>query len=357
MFSNNIKSFIVLNIYVLIIVNTVLLLAIYYEILKDKVKTKLYEKVSVNLKPKVLSCIKNEQECLEIQKLINTNFKKSVVIDIMVEYCEENNADISEKFTGLKLDFILIKRIKRKVRIVDLKRLIFMRVPASYDVLLKLTLSEDLDISYMSFFGLSLIKLPMDKTEIVINKLVISGIARDRIIEILSRYNLKFEEWLELLEKEETVEGKVIFINNMMPKEEIKNEQNSDRLQKFLVYEKEVKIATILALCNSKNEKYIDELMRVYENEESWEVRVAIAKGLSSFNIEVVKDMLLKMTKDVEWWVRYNAVKSIVTMGEEGLYTLIDLSLDKEDKIVSDLAYYFLNSNDHVYNIVKNLEV
>ena len=84
---------------------------------------------------------------------------------------------------------------------------------------------------------------------------------------------------------------------------------------------------------------------------------MTVAKGLSNFSMEPVKDILLKMTKDAEWWVRYNAVKSIVAMGEEGLFILIDLSLEKENKNVADLAYYFLNSNKHVYNIVKNLEV
>ena len=202
-----------------------------------------------------------------------------------------------------------------------------------------------------------LIELPEDKTEIAIKKLVVSSIISDRIIEILSRYNLKFEEWLNLLEKEETIEGKVIFIKNIMVKEEIKNEINSDRLLKFTKDESEVKIAAILALSSSKNEKYIVELIKIYENEEKWQVRVAVAKGLSNFKLERVKVTLLKMTKDSEWWVRYNAVKSIVAMGEEGLFTLIDLSLEKEDKKVSDLAYYFLNSNKHVYNIVKNLEV
>jgi len=357
MFSNNIKSFIILNIYILIIVDIFLLLAIYYEIIVDKIKTKLYEKVLINLKPKVLAYIKDEEQSLEVEKLLKSYFIKNVAIDIMVDYCEENNIDISEKFTELKLDFILIKKIKRKVRLFDLKRLIFMRAPSAYNTLLKLTLSEELDISYMSFFGLSLIQLPMDKTEIVIKRLVISGIVRNRIIEVLSRYNLEFCVWLELLEKEDTIQGKIIFINNIMTKEEIKIEKNSDKLQKFLKDEKEVKIAAIHALCSSGNEKYIDQLKEVYENEGNWEVRVAVAKGLSSFNMEPVRDLLLKMTKDKEWWVRYNSVKSIVAMGEEGLFTLIDLSLEKEDKNVSDLAYYFLNSDNHVYNIVKNLEV
>jgi hypothetical protein len=357
MFSNNIKSFIMLNIYFLIIVNIALLIAIYYEIIKDKVKSYKYEKAMKVIKPNVLAYIENEEDLLKIDKLLKNNFLKNVVIDIMVDYSEENNVDISKKFIGLKLDAILIKKIRRKASIVYVRKLAFMRVETAYPTLIELSQSEDLDISYISFFGLSLLKLPVDNAEIAIKKLVTSNITSDRIIEILSRYNLQFEEWLELLEKEETIEGKVIFIKNIMIKEEFKNENNSDRLEKFLKAESEVKIAAIIALCSSKNEKYINELIKIYENEENWQVRVAVARGFSNFKLEKIKDTLLKMTKDKEWWVRYNAVKSIVAMGEEGLFTLIDLSLEKEDKKISDLAYYFLNSNNHVYNIVKNLEV
>jgi len=375
MFSNNIKSFIIINIYFLIVVDIALLLAIYYEIAKDKVKEHKYAKAMNLLKPTVLAYIENEDtplkvdaplevdtplevdRLLDVEKLLKNNFLKDVVIDIMVDYCEEKNVDLSEKFMLLKLDDILIKKIKRNPSIVYVRKLSFMRVETAYNTLIELTKSQDLDVRYISFFGLSLIKLPADKAEIAIKKLVTSNIISDRIIEILSRYNLEFEEWLDILEKEETIEGKVIFIKNIMVKKEFISENNSDRLLKLLKDESEVKIATIIALCSSKNEKYIDELIKIYENEESWQVRVAIARGFSNFKIEKIRDTLLKMTKDKEWWVRYNAVKSIVAMGEEGLYTLIDLSLEKEDKKVSDLAYYFLNSNMHVYNIVKNLEV
>lgn len=330
MFSNNIKSFILLNIYLLVIVDIVLLMAIYYQIIKGKVKNYKYEKVMSVLKPKVLTYIENEDKLLEVQRTLKGCFVKSVVIDIMVDYSEKNNVDISKKFIKLKLDTILIKKIKRRASLVYLRKLAFMKVEGAYNTLLELTQSEDLDISYMSFFALSLIELPKDKTEIAIKKLVISNILGDRIIEILNRYNLKFEEWLELLESEETTYGRVIFIKNIMIKEEIKNEKNSDRLQKFLKDEVEVKIACILALCSSKNEKYIEELIQVYESEENWQVRMAVAKGLSNFRLEKVKDILLIMTKDKQWWVRYNAVKSIGSMGDETLFNLIDLSLKRK---------------------------
>jgi hypothetical protein len=357
MFSNNIKSFILLNIYFLIIVDIFLILSIYFQIIKGKVKTKLYEKALIDLKPKVLTYIESGYKLFEIENLLKNDFTKNIVIDIMVEYSEKNDADLSEKFIILKLDSFLIDKLLKRVNIVYLKKLAFMRVETAYDILLKIAASEDLDICYMSFFALSLIRLSKEKKEIVIKKLVTSTILNDRIIEILNKFDLYFEEWLELLEKEETSKGKVIYIKNLSLKKEMKYAENSDRILKFLKDEKEVKIAAILALCNSKNEKYMDDLIKEYENGENWQARVAVAKGLCNFKLETVKDILLIMTNDNEWWVRYNAIKSIVAMGDEGLFTLIDLSLEVDDKNVSDLAYYFLNSNKDVYNIVKNIEV
>lgn len=356
MFSNNIRSFIILNIYFLLIVDIFLLLGIYFEIIKSNIKTKRYEKAMINLKPKVLAYIENQDKLLEIQRLLKKSLNKNVAIDIMINYSEENDVDISEKFIRLNLDTFVINKINKNPRIMYIKKLSLMRSKTAYDTLLKMSDSEDLDISYISFFGLSLINLEKEKKDILIKKLIESDILSDRVIEILNRVQLDFQEWLEILDKEESSEGKVIFIKNITSKKEIKTAENSDRLLKFLNAQVEVKIAAILALCSSENDKYIERLKGIYESEENWQVRVAIAKGFSNFKFENVKESLLKMTKDKEWWVRYNAVKSIVAMGKEGLFTLIDLFLE-EDNNISNLAYYFLNSNKDVYDIVKKIEV
>ena len=361
MFSNNIKSFIMMNIYFLIIVDIILLLAIYFVIIKDKVKTKKYEKSLKNLRPKVLAYIENEYKLSKLNKALEKDFDKNVAIDIMLEYSEKNDMNINEKFIYLHLDAFIIKKIKRKGSIDYIKKLAFMKVETGYDILLENASAKELEISYMSFFGLAMINMSIEKKEIAIKKLITSDIFSDRIIELLNKFELSFEQWLELLEKEESVEGKVVFIKSINQKEEIEIEENSDRLLRFINDEKEIKIAAILALCSSKNKKYIDKLVNIYENEENWEVRVSITKGLSKFDFHDVKDILLKMTKDNEWWVRFNAVKSIVAMGEEGLFMLVDLSLESGDKNISDLAYYFLNSNKDVYDTVndmaKNVEV
>ena len=199
-------------------------------------------------------------------------------------------------------------------------------------------------------------ELPVDKKEEVIKKLIQSSIVSDRIVEILSKFKLVFEKWMELLRNETTSTGKVIYMKNIITKDEIKQESYTDQFLYFLKDEKEVKIAAINIISNSKNEKYLKDLIHVYENEEDWQVRMSVTKGLKNFKFTAVKNILIHMTNDSEWWVRYNAIKSIVAMGEEGIFTLIDLTLDANNKSISDLAYYFLNSNKDVYNIVKGIE-
>ncbi|MBC3889371.1 hypothetical protein GH810_13735 [Acetobacterium paludosum] len=357
MFSNNMQSFIILNIYILIIVNVILLISVYYQIIKDKIKKKRYEKKSIYLKPMIIAFLNDENHEVQVKRELKNNYLKMIAIDIMVEYAEANHVNLSTQFVSLNLVDLVIKKLRKKLNIIYLKKLALMGSEQAYDILMDFAQSEDLDISYMSYFGLARINAQKDKKIAAIQQLVRSDIFRDRIIEILRQFDLAFEEWLELLEKEESVKGKIIFIKVIMIKDDILREDYSDHLEKFLNDQREVKIAAIEALGNSRNAKYIDVLRRIYENEENWQVRVAVAKGLSSFKFESVKDVLLKMTKDSEWWVRYNAIKSIVAMGEDGLFSLIDLSLESSDEKISDLAYYFLNANHDVYNTVKNIEV
>ena len=357
MFSNNIQSFIILTIYVLIIANVLLLFAIYYEIIKDILKQKHHARASLLLTPEIIGYIENDSQKAAVEKLLTSHYLKMTAIDIMIDYGETHHVNLSEKFEALNFVSLLIKKLEKETDIVYLKKLALMRSEQAYDILMKLSQSDDLDKSYMSFFGLSLIETQSDKKEAAIGQLIRSNILRDRSIEILRQFDLSFYELLELLEKEESVKGKVIFIKVLMNKDDIKREAYSNRLEKFLEGHREVRIAAIQALSNSQNEKYVSALTKIYDTADSWQVRVAVAKGLSNFKFTCVKDVLLKMTKDSEWWVRYNAIKSIVAMGDDGLFSLIDLSLDASDDRISDLAYYFLNANQDVYNTVKNIEV
>ncbi|MRY42864.1 MULTISPECIES: hypothetical protein [Bacteria] len=106
---------------------------------------------------------------------------------------------------------------------------------------------------YLSFFGLSLINLPLDKKQIVIRKLISSDIFIDRIIEMFNNFNLKFEDSLDLLYSEKTIQGKVIFIRNILGKKDLEIEKNSHRLLKLFEQSSEEYINFEMLLNEEKN--------------------------------------------------------------------------------------------------------
>ena len=356
MFSSNLKSFIMMNIYLLIIIDIVMILLIYFILFKSKRMDKKYKAQKVAISDQIIQYIQTGDRIEEVKKAIKDNFRKQVAIDIMIEYSEKNEVDISEKFIELELDNAMIQKLQQKMDIKYLRKLAFMRSRRAYSFLMKTALSDDFDLSYLCFIGLSMIELPNRKKEEAIQALVNANIAIDRKIEVISQFKVSFDEFFKLLKKQTSSEGKVIFLRNLIDKEQLKTQDYSDSLLEYFKDDKEVRVAAVLAICSSRNDKYIDFLSKLYEMEESWEVRVSIAKGLSHFSYSLTKDLLQKMTRDKEWWVRYNAIKTIVSMGSEGLFTLVELSLN-EDKNIADLAYYFLNANQEVYNTVKTVEV
>jgi HEAT repeat protein len=179
----------------------------------------------------------------------------------------------------------------------------------------------------------------------------------DRKVEILNSIELNIAEWIDILDSEEGELEKSVILKIIADQEEITKEEYSDKIIKYIYDEKEVKIAAISALSKSKNEKYIHTLFELYQKDEMWEVRAAVAKGISHYKLNAIKEMLLEMVRDKEWWVRFNAARTISLMGEEGIYILIDLSVDKSDENASALAYYFLNSNKDIYETINRLEV
>lgn len=207
MFSNSIKSFILLNIYFLTIANVLVLASIYFIIVKDKVMDNLYEKTQKRLMPSVLKYIENGDALQELAMQLKGHFDKNVAIDIMTEYSQEHDIDMSIKFINLGLDRFIINKVEKRPKIEQLKKLTLMRVESAYDTFMRTYSSEDADISYVSFFALSMIDLPSVKKESTVKKMIESNISNNRVIELFERFNLSIGEWAGILEKEETPRG------------------------------------------------------------------------------------------------------------------------------------------------------
>jgi hypothetical protein len=328
---------------------------IYYQIIRADLFQKYKLILEGKTKPFILKYIKQQITLKEMKAYIRNENSKLIAIDLFNNLPELNNNDVKEVIKSLELDTFLINKIKKKADIKYFKKLVNMNIPSAYDIFLQYTESDDIDIKYTCFFGLIALEVEQEKKLHIIKKLLISNIFSDRIIEMLSRQKLNILDLLSLLYQEENEIGKIIILKVLAAKKEIQNPEIADKLLKFLNETKEVRIAAVTALCNSKNEDYVEKLFILYLKDTYWEVRAAIAKGMVNFNFMIIKDKLLFMMKDKEWWVRYNAARTLSFMGEDGVFALIDLSIMNDDKI-SALAYYFLNSNKEIYEIVKNIE-
>lgn len=356
MISSDLKLFILINIYILIVVDILLIICVYFILIRSKYREQVYEIDKQKLRTVVQRFIEIGDNEAQIKSLLKTEWNQNLIIDIMIEYSNDTGVNISKKFSCLELDETMIDRLTTKLDMGYLRKLVFMESDKAYSFLMKTALDEDFNFSYLAFIGLSMIELPQEEKESAIQQLIDAMIARNRKIEVISRFQSSFEEWFDMLEKQTSIDGKVIFLNCIGTSDEVKNSMYSDRLIKFLYDEKEVRVAAVFAICSTGNEKYLDILSDLYDSEEEWEVRVSMAKGLSYFSYDSVSKLFAKMTRDSEWWVRYDAIKSVVKMGDKGIFELIELSTSG-DKNTADLAYYFLNSSRDAYNTVKNVGV
>jgi HEAT repeat protein len=299
--------------------------------------------------------IRNDDELETMQRVLTSKYKIHIAIDIMIQYSRANSANLSHKFEKAGFHHILIEKMKKRTTLRLIKGLAQMQSVQAYDVLKSAIASDDFEIKYMSFYALSKLDLNEHQLNEMVHSLIKSEIMRDRIIEVLFNLDLPFEKYMDLLQMQETDIGKIVFMRVIQKNQELLQEQHSDRLLDFLDGSKEVRISAIGTLSSSKNEKYIDIFKIIFEEEKEWEVRSAIAKGLRNFKCESSMDALKRMVYDDAWWVKFNAFESLIYMGIDGVGILIDLSLDRENQKISDLAYYFLNANKEVYNTIKNV--
>lgn len=356
MFSNTLMSIVILSLYILGIINVILLFIILFVSLKYNIEHIKYMHAYEKMKPIVTSFIEKDHMISCLLPRITNSFYDKVVLDILLEYCKEYKANLSDKFERLGYDVSLIRKAERHADLKLLQKISLIKSPKAYNLLLKNAESGSFEISYMSYYGLSLLPQSDRQLHIFIKSILESGFLRDRIIEMIINLNLDYEKYLDLLDEQVTELGKIVFIRALEHNKGIKYEDQSDRLIKYLEESKEIRISTINTLAASGNEKYLNNIADLYEYEQEWEVRVAIAKSMRNFKNSQVVLILKKMMCDKEWWVRFNAVEVLSRHGREGIDTLIDIALDDSDPKTSGLAYYILNANKSVFNTLTQIK-
>jgi hypothetical protein len=345
-------SFIIINIYFLLLLNAVIVLFIVGKSILEKTKQGKIDKLSIELEPLIKDFVEKDKNGDILKNKIQKKYAVDVVMNLLIQYGDDNNKDVTPGFEKLGLYQRLIKKANNKLDIDTVKTLARIKSPKAYDILVSGIESENFELMYMSFYALSLIKLEEKKSEYILDRLMESNILRDRIIEIVENFNLSAEKYLQLLEQQTTELGKVVYLRVLQKKEQLALPQNPDRLLIFLQDSKEVRLSAVLALASSKNEKYLESLVKLFEVEKEWEVRSSIAKALVNFPKELILEPLKKMIYDDQWWVRFNVVGVLATLGQEGIQVLIDLSLDSDNSSVSNLAYNVLSSSKEVHETI-----
>ena len=315
-----------------------------------------YQKVYREVYPYVEAYIKDENKYSRRLHHIKKKLERQVILEILLTYSKDNHISIVDKFEELGYIDELIHNAQKSLNLELIKTLGLIKSKKSFEVLKNALNTDDYEVQYHSYYAISLLALDKEQVKTYISSLLSSGMIRDRVIEMIINLTLSTEAYFDLLKEEQTEQGKVIFLRVLENKLDLYDEEISDQLVKFLSGAKEVKIAAVVTLASTSNNKYFNLLRALYDQEEAWEVRAAIAKSIDKLSHPEDIVLLKKMIYDPNWWVRFNTAQVLAKKGVEGIDALIDISLTGKEDAISDLAYYILNSNQSVNKTIIELK-
>lgn len=345
---------VILIIYVLLIVNaSIMLITIYIKLSYFKHQRK-YNLISEKLLP-ILNSGDETNDIIDQIKSITNYRNKKLIFEYLTDFSVIYNKSFREVFASLGYTSAILKQSEKKLTPENIKWFGLMNIKESIPLLLEGTKNKDFELAFHCYQSLAKIDMSKEARIYFLEGLFNSHNLRDRMIEMILDMKLSTKEYLELLEHQDSELAKTVMLRVLALK--IDPSTPSELVDKLLPYledTKEVKIGSITAIANSKNNIYFEPFKSLYFRETFWEVRSAIAKAMHSFSHEDEIILLKQMTRDENWWVRFNASEVLSRKGKEGVNALIDISLDTEDQEASKLAFSFLDTNKNIHNTVIN---
>ncbi|WP_350344020.1 HEAT repeat domain-containing protein [Proteinivorax tanatarense] len=348
-----------ITIIILSIANVIILFFTLFKFFNDKLKYNRYVKAYQEMEPSVLAYVQKRRNLSrKLKGKIKDSYYKKIVLDILLDYSQENNKDISHVFEELDYHTYLINKGEKKLTFSIIKKLGITRSFYAYSILTTGTQDKNFEKCYACYYAISQLNLNQEQKEKVLNSLVYSNIQRDRITEIVENLKFTTEQLVALLEEQTTELGKVVLIRSLKSSSNIKGYVKNFRIGNYLYDESmEVRIATINTLAFIGDPVFLPSLRRLYFKDKAWQVRAAIAKVMHRFSHSEAIGISTDMVNDKWWWVKFNAIEGLSRMGVEGVEALVDVSLTSSDKQSANLAYYILNANNAVYKTVKGYSV
>ena len=340
---------VILIIYVLLVIDIAIFAITLYIKLSDDYHARRYSRMYKKLTPIIGTCTDISDTSKKIAAL-KTFWNTAIIFEVLTNFSIEQQKSCKELFTVLGYTDEILKRAKKELTPKDVKWFGLIQIEEAIPLLFNAAQSKDFELSFHCYQSLAKIPMTLEDRLNYLTLLFKSNNLRDRMIEMLLEMKLSTEEYLNLLEHQVTELSKTVILSvlaaKIMPSTEV---ALTDRLLPFLEDTKEVKIGSIVAIAKSENSIYFERFEMLYYIEEHWEVRAAIAKAMNSFSHENEILLLKQMTKDSNWWVRFNASEVLSRKGRDGVNALIDISLDHENEDASKLAFSFLDTNKNIH--------
>lgn len=346
---------VILIIYVLLVIDIAIFAITLYIKLSDDYHARRYSRMYKKLTPIIGTCTDISDTSKKIAAL-KTFWNTAIIFEVLTNFSIEQQKSCKELFTVLGYTDEILKRAKKELTPKDVKWFGLIQIEEAIPLLFNAAQSKDFELSFHCYQSLAKIPMNLEDRLNYLNLLFKSNNLRDRMIEMLLEMKLSTEEYLNLLEHQVTELSKTVILRvlaaKIMPSTEA---ALTDRLLPFLEDTKEVKIGSIVAIAKSENSIYFERFEMLYYIEEHWEVRAAIAKAMNSFSHENEILLLKQMTKDSNWWVRFNASEVLSRKGRDGVNALIDISLDHENEDASKLAFSFLDTNKNIHTTITEV--
>lgn len=346
---------VILIIYVLLVIDIAIFAITLYIKLSDDYHARRYSRMYKKLTPIIGTCTDISDTSKKIAAL-KTFWNTAIIFEVLTNFSIEQQKSCKELFTVLGYTDEILKRAKKELTPKDVKWFGLIQIEEAIPLLFNAAQSKDFELSFHCYQSLAKIPMNLEDRLNYITLLFKSNNLRDRMIEMLLEMKLSTEEYLNLLEHQVTELSKTVILRvlaaKIMPSTEV---ALTDRLLPFLEDTKEVKIGSIVAIAKSENSIYFERFEMLYYIEEHWEVRAAIAKAMNSFSHENEILLLKQMTKDSNWWVRFNASEVLSRKGRDGVNALIDISLDHENEDASKLAFSFLDTNKNIHTTITEV--
>lgn len=341
-------------IYVLLVIDISIFAITLYIKLSDDYHSRRYERMYKKLMPLIGNCTDIVDTATKISAL-KTIWNSEIIFEVLTNFSIEQKKPCSAVFEALGYTDEILKRAKKELTPKDVKWFGLIQIEEAIPILFEGTKSKDFELSFHCYQSLAKIPMDLENRLHYLKLLFQSKNLRDRMIEMLLEMKLSTEEYLDLLEHQITELSKTVILrvlaSKITPDTEI---ALTDRILPFLEDTKEVKIGSVVAIAKAENNLYFERFQTLYYIEEHWEVRAAIAKAMNSFSHENEILLLKQMTKDSNWWVRFNASEVLSRKGRDGVNALIDISLDYQNEESSKLAFSFLDTNKDVHTTVTS---